>query len=286
MWSEKDEEFLVLHYPQHGLQWCANALNKTHGSIRSKAARLGLKQDQSSEFFKDWQQRAAQSKIGKKRPEQANVIRRLHKEGKFVYTPERRLEVSARTKQWIAEHGHPRGAFGMKHSESTKQILSKKSKQTWANMSQEQKAAKTMKMMKTRVANGTAVPPRNASWKGGWREIGGIRKYYRSRWEANYARYLNWLKENGHIADWKHEPKTFWFEGIKRGCVSYLPDFWVQENNGAESYHEVKGWMDSKSKTKLKRMAKYHPDVKVVLIEKKGYMAIAKDVQGFIPDWE
>jgi hypothetical protein len=131
------------------------------------------------------------------------------------------------------------------------------------------------------------APPRlNASWKAGWREIGGTRKYYRSMWEANYAYYLQWLKELGHIADWKHEPKTFWFEGIKRGCVSYLPDFWIREVNGSEAYHEVKGWMDDRSVTKLKRMAKYHPTVKLVVIDSKAYAAIKRSCQGLVPGWE
>jgi len=124
------------------------------------------------------------------------------------------------------------------------------------------------------------------AWKAGWRVIGGVKKYYRSKWEANYARYLEWLRLGGHISEWKHEPTTFWFESIKRGTRSYLPDFWVKENSGLEVYHEVKGWLDSKSKTKLKRMAKYHPTVKLLMIDAKSYASIAKSVKAFIPDWE
>lgn len=127
--------------------------------------------------------------------------------------------------------------------------------------------------------------PRNGTWKQEWLEIGGKRKYYRSRWEANYARYLEWLKINGQIKEWSHEPKTFWFEKIRRGTKSYLPDFLVTENDGSEAYHEVKGWMDNRSKTKLKRMAKYYPEVKLVLIEAKVYNAIKKSMSKVIPDW-
>ncbi len=119
-----------------------------------------------------------------------------------------------------------------------------------------------------------------------WREIGGVKKYYRSRWEANYARYLQFLKEQGKIKDWKHESKTFWFDGIKRGCVSYLPDFWVLENNGSEAYHEVKGFMDSKSKTKIKRMAKYHPTVKLIVVGSKEYSALRRNAAALIKGWE
>lgn len=124
------------------------------------------------------------------------------------------------------------------------------------------------------------------TFQSGWREIGGINKYYRSKWEANYARYLEWLKSNKQIDDWKHEPKTFWFESIKRGTRSYLPDFWIRENSGAELYCEVKGWMDSKSQTKLKRMAKYYPEVKIVLVDKTAYLSIAKKAKYLVPGWE
>ncbi len=119
--------------------------------------------------------------------------------------------------------------------------------------------------------------------KSGFRADLGL--YVRSRWEANYARYLNWLKAKGHITGWAYEPDTFWFEAIKRGTRSYTPDFKVTENDGRVVYHEVKGWMDAKSATKLKRMAKYYPDVAIVVIDRASYNAIRKWRQ-LIPDWE
>ena len=130
------------------------------------------------------------------------------------------------------------------------------------------------------------IPQRPVICKAGWREIGGKRKYYRSRWEANYARYLEWLRLNKQILDWHHEPHTFWFGGIKRGVVSYLPDFRVIEMNANVVYHEVKGWMDPKSATKIKRMAKYYPSVKLIVIDSKGYKALAKSVSSFVLGWE
>ncbi len=194
---------------------------------------------------------------------------------------------SKQAAEWIKKNGHPRGALGMKHSDETKKALSISSTKAAARMTDEQRIKKTMKAMKTRAANGTDVFPRpGASWKAGWREIGGVNNYYRSRWEANYARYLQWLVEKGQIKEWMHEPVTFWFEGVKRGCVSYLPDFWVRENDGSESYHEVKGWMDDRSKTKIRRMAKYHPKVNLIVIDSKGYNALRKSVQGLVSGWE
>lgn len=124
------------------------------------------------------------------------------------------------------------------------------------------------------------------TWKQGWREIGGYRKYYRSKWEANYARYLQFLKDNKAIKDWKHEAKTFWFEGLKRGTMSYLPDFLVIKNNDEEEYHEVKGYMDKKSATKLKRMKKYHPNVKIILVEKDWFKRNNSLGKSLFKDWE
>jgi hypothetical protein len=124
------------------------------------------------------------------------------------------------------------------------------------------------------------------SWKAAHRTIGGVQKYYRSRWEANYARYLEWLRARGDIQAWAHEPKTFWFEKIRRGVCSYLPDFMVTENSGAVIFHEVKGWMDARSATKLKRMAKYHPDVKIIVIDAKPYAALERALGKIIPGWE
>jgi hypothetical protein len=184
-------------------------------------------------------------------------------------------------------NGHPRGALGMKHTAETKAIIGKKSAEFYASMSEDQKIARTRKSIESRLENGHyADPSPNKSWKSGWREIGGFKKYYRSRWEANYARYLEWLRCLGQIKSWEHEPHVFWFDGVKRGCVSYLPDFRVTENSGAIVYHEVKGWMDERSATKLKRMAKYHPDVKLVLIEAPDYKRLAKQVSSFCEGWE
>lgn len=193
-------------------------------------------------------------------------------------------EASARSRDAIAKHGHPKGMAGKKHNTKTKQTISASSSAMWAGMTQDEKDDF---IMNRRLAMKSLPKGRvGASWKSGWREIGGVNKYYRSKWEANYARYLQWLKEHGQIKGWLHEPKTFWFDGIKRGCLSYLPDFWVHEKDGKEAYHEVKGWMDDRSKTKIRRMAKYHPEVKLIIIDSKGYAAIKNAVQELVPGWE
>src|SRR3990167_6016438 len=84
--------------------------------------------------------------------------------------------------------------------------------------------------------------------------------------------------------EWDYECKTFWFEKIKRGVRSYTPDFYLKSEN---EYHEVKGWMDTRSITKLKRMKKYYPEVKMVVIDGKWFQSANR--QGLcrlIPGWE
>lgn len=119
----------------------------------------------------------------------------------------------------------------------------------------------------------------------GWRTVGGKRHYFRSLWEANYAFYLEWKKQKSWITEWEHEPKTFWFEGIKRGCVSYLPDFSVTDIDGNIFWVEIKGWMDPKSKTKIKRFAKYFPEEKLIVIDAAWYKSNSSKLSKFVPGW-
>jgi hypothetical protein len=125
-----------------------------------------------------------------------------------------------------------------------------------------------------------------ATWKQEWKVIDGRRIFFRSRWEFRYALYLQLLKEKGEIKDWQHEPKTFWFEGIKRGTNNYKPDFLVIHKNDSEEWVEVKGYMDSKSATKIKRMAKYFPQIKLRVVDKSFFTKNSKNLKILIKDWE
>jgi hypothetical protein len=112
-------------------------------------------------------------------------------------------------------------------------------------------------------------------------------EYFRSAWEANYARYLNFLLANKIIYAWEFESQTFWFQEIKRGVRSYLPDFKVWEKKDSCPYFvEVKGWMDKKSATKLKRMGIYHPTIKIILVDKIEYRKICDSFSKIIKNWE
>lgn len=77
-----------------------------------------------------------------------------------------------------------------------------------------------------------------------------LNQFFRSNWEANAARWFN----NEGIA-WEYEPEVFFFKGIKRGTVSYCPDFRL-----GDEWVEVKGLLDTKGRTAIRRFKKFYPE--------------------------
>jgi hypothetical protein len=272
LWTAQEERELIDLYEKAGptgvlrLNDFARRVGRHAGNVCTKARQLGLVTNQCRKTVE----------VRKDR-------------NKYDTKEELRAAMSANAKARIAANGHPRGFAGRKHSEAALKLISAASKAQQLFITEDQKNARVLKAMKTKVERYGSVATRatgRGTWKAGWREIGGKRNYYRSRWEANYARYLQWLKEQGVIADWQHEPETFWFEQIKRGTRSYLPDFRVWELDGSTALHEVKGWMDQRSRTTLSRMKKYHPTQKIVLIDGAQYRAIRLKVMRLIEGWE
>lgn len=189
-----------------------------------------------------------------------------------------------------SRHPHPRGALGMHHTEENKAKFSAVSKKMWGHfkatgtgLMSEEYLQKVSDRMSIRM---NAAKPENMYSRGsaGYRDdLGPI--YFRSSWEANYARYLNWLLARGEIDEWHYEPDTFWFEKIKRGVRSYKPDFRIHEKQKIY-YVEIKGYMDAKSKTKLKRMRIYYPATDLRLVAVKEYRAIASTMRPMLAGWE
>lgn len=195
------------------------------------------------------------------------------------------LKNDVKKRGWTWRNGHPKGFSGKTHSKSARKKMSEASINAWANpdsifntwkfrQSLSDRAIKTQKNI--------SPEQRHSFRKGGKRKDLGI--YVRSSWEANFARYLNWVKERGDIKKWEYEPDTFDFP-IKRGTRFYTPDFKVWENDGSVIYYEVKGWMTQRGETALKRMAKYYPEIKLVLFDKRQYKELSK-WRRLIPNWE
>jgi hypothetical protein len=76
--------------------------------------------------------------------------------------------------------------------------------------------------------------------------------FFRSSWEANVARWLKY-----HKIDYMYEPKVFTYEKYKHGTVSYCPDFFLPQTG---QWYEVKGMLDGKSKTQIRRFKKHYPE--------------------------
>lgn len=180
----------------------------------------------------------------------------LTKQGRNL-TEDAKIKVGLRIKEWLSLNEHPRGFLNGKHSDLSKSIMSEMSLHYHANATVEELNARIDKMLDTRKKNGNWTPSMagnnmySRAKSGKRKDLDNV--FFRSRTEANYARYLKYTK-----VKFEYEPKTFWFEGIKRGTRAYIPDFYLPE---VDEWHEFKGWLDKKSITKMKRMKKYYPEV-------------------------
>lgn len=102
--------------------------------------------------------------------------------------------------------------------------------------------------------------------EGGWNTVGGKTYYFRSRFEVRWARYLQLLKKGDKkMIEWTYEPRKFWFHEVKAGITSYKPDFYIIEKDD-HYFVETKGHLTRRDITKFRRMAKYYPDIKLVLV--------------------
>lgn len=107
-------------------------------------------------------------------------------------------------------------------------------------------------------------------WKGGFREDLG--RYFRSSWEANFARYLSF--EN---RIWKYEPQRFFFSD----GTSYLPDFLVDD-----TWIEIKGWMSKEGQRKIDMFHKEFSHLRFELVDGVKYKQLELEYKELITTWE
>ena len=121
--------------------------------------------------------------------------------------------------------------------------------------------------------------------------------FCRSNWEANTLRYL---KDLG--LKFQYEPEVFTFPGVKHGTVSYCPDIKLEDG----TWIEVKGFLDGRGKTQIRRFKKHFPKeftkLKVIVASDKTaaakffqelnipvfayYNQMNKENKDRIPNWE
>lgn len=313
-WTVEENEFLKCNRANMTLDDLAQRLGRTVKAVKNKCYRMGLvvKEDRWTpieiQLLKKTYEAAGEngvlnlaelSKLLNR--DKANVCRKAKEIGlitnknrsvvenkkvikpKFTTTEERNKANSENAKRWIKNQGHPRGMKGKHHSPEYCKQISKRMIKSWADMTPEDLEKRRIKQINTRIKNGTLNASMNRENPYS-RANGGKREdlnntYFRSSWEANMARYFNFAK-----IEWEYEPKCFIFPNIRRGNVSYTPDFYLPET---DTWIEVKGWMDTKSITKLKRFEKNFPEEfkKLEIIGPNEYKEFAK-WKRLISGWE
>ena len=97
--------------------------------------------------------------------------------------------------------------------------------------------------------------------------------HFRSTAEYRYALTLQLRLIAGDIREWQYEPRFFEFP-VKHGTTRYKPDFLIIEKDGSETWVEIKGYLQPKDRTKMNRMKKYYPDVRLHLLSSKDFTNI------------
>ena len=114
--------------------------------------------------------------------------------------------------------------------------------------------------------------PKAARAKAGIREdLGNL--YFYSRWEANFARVLNFLG-----IKWKFQPKTFDLKDRK-----YTPDFYLPEYN---LFIEIKNFLSEFSEERDRKFREVHPNENLSMLLKSDYLKIQDTFASKIKDWE
>lgn len=312
-YSEEENQFVRDNWEQMTLAEMASFMDKTIGAIRNKRWRMGLvsrdkywtseeiemlrdlytnhdvldlpafekltghPQGNISRKAKELGLGTSMSRRRKRKPlNELNKQYRQKLEHEKRTPKEQKQYISQIRKDAIKKHGHPRGSRSIRTCPSCGKFFDIENSSPTTHCSYEC-ALKDIKRSQNTYTRG----------KGGKRpDLNN--QYFRSRWEANYARYLNFLiKNNGGVERWEYEVDTFWFEKIRRGVRSYTPDFKVWVDGKEFEYHEVKGWDYPRGKTARKRMNKYYPTVKLILIGEDFFKTLRRQgIDALIEGWE
>jgi len=278
-WTKKEEEELKrLHSEGRLISEIAIMLDKTEQAVKGKRFRMGLS------YRKKWSRKDIE------------ILKEKHKNGIAIKDI---AELLNTTEQAVGSQVTKLGIGATPGSEAFSKKASKRNRNLWKDPDHIFNQTKYKEKLSANWKNPDSPfnsekyrqalsdnMKKNKAWllsgfkKGGNHYKSGYRPdlgfYVRSGWEANIARYLKLLVKKEGIKGFKYEADTFEFHEIKRGTRSYTPDFKIFNNDGSIEYWEVKGYMDQKSKTRLKRMAKYYPDINIKIIDREQYNEIKK----------
>lgn len=276
-WTPAQDALLTEFYRQHAgkhivIADIARTLDKYPSTVRARAFKLGL--TESGRVSQKAVELTPCPVCGEPfKPQGVGAGRRVQ-----TCSP------SCGQKKRIAGGNHARGMTGKSHPPEAKAAIANASRRMWDEMSDDERErrAEITRQVATKRKPSEATHTRSR----GGRRADLDDRYFRSAWEANYARWLNYRRDVvGDILSWSYEAQTFRFPVI-RGTMSYTPDFRVERTNGAIEWHEVKGWMTQQGATALKRFAKYYPREVLVLVDAGVYRSIAKQASRLIEGWE
>lgn len=313
-WSKKEEQFLIENVTKLSVKELANVLNRSDGSIRAKKTSLGIKSEKNKPFtekekqiIEEWYKKYGDelnlddlSKLlNRPKTSICRYAKKIEMTDQTRMSAERRKKIGqlglkySKTEKFLenskigqkllierSKNNHYRGMLGKYHTNETKKRMSISHKENWKKKSEEEKQKIVDRLKSSRRENNNYTKAENAysRCKGGFRED--LNQYFRSSWEANIARYFNFLS-----LAWEYEPRRFNFEDIESGVLSYMPDFYLPQ---LDIWIEVKGWMNEKSKTQLNYFEQFYPEYysKLVLIDEEKYCEIESDFKYTVSKWE
>lgn len=266
LWTKEDDIFIRDH-SYMTVKELAEILHRTEAAVRNRKNKLGVKRDNCQLFTKEeletikyWYTK----ENGVDLDELSKILNRpktsisakaknmgLTKYGNFTIDEKKRRGEQFKTTWKTMEH--PKGMLGKHHTEEAKEKMSIAGKERAANISYEEKHEIAMKAVETRKKKGTLNNTTSNAYS---RTKSGKRKdlnnqFFRSSWEANVARILNYLN-----IEWEYEVKRFVFESDNKfGVDSYQPDFYLPKFN---IWIEIKGWLDEKSNIRLELFKEYY----------------------------
>ena len=129
-----------------------------------------------------------------------------------------------------------------------------------SQMMRGRKASETTRAKMSKAAQGRLRSKREmmySSSRGGFRSDLGV--YFRSTWEANFARILNYQGKK-----WSYEHQSFQLGS----SLSYTPDFFIEDDN---VFYEIKGRWTEKCRRQLELMRQLFPDVVVYVVDCEKY---------------
>lgn len=314
-WTSEDKEKLIELYPYKTNNELCLILDKTEGQLRGMKERLGLnakfkpftieEKNKIEEFYQNnpneldldnfatelGRPKTSISRYANKlnltknnRPFSDSAKERL-KDGlyEFMQTDEYIKNIKpqqANLLSYYARNQHPKGMLNKHHSDETRKQMSITHVELARNMTPEDKHNIAMKGVETKRKNGGFNTTLNAysRCRGGYRKD--LEQYFRSSWEANIARLLNYLN-----IEWLYEFKRFNFDEESHEVLSYQPDFYLPQY---DKWIEVKGWMDDKSKKRLELFNLYYPheSSNLILIDENKYHLLENKYINVIYNWE